>query len=87
MESNKLIKSIPEKLNNSIKSDSRLVNYSLDQGHHTFVKSEMGTGKTEELLRQLHNYKTILVISFRRSFADDFSCKMGFENYQKITNG
>lgn len=28
-----------------------------------------------------------MVISFRRSFADDFSSKMGFTNYQKIQQG
>jgi len=46
----------------------------------------MGTGKTEELARQIqkHNFKNILVISFRRTFADDFSNKMNFKNYQDI---
>jgi len=44
----------------------------------------MGTGKTEELLRQMDKYQVVLVISFRRTFADEFSVKMGMENYQKI---
>ena len=44
----------------------------------------MGTGKTEELLRQMDKYKVVLVVSFRRTFADEFSAKMGIENYQAI---
>lgn len=46
----------------------------------------MGTGKTE-MLKKLLNYENgaeypvVVVISFRRTFADEFSTKMGFINY------
>ena len=46
----------------------------------------MGTGKTEQLLRELPNYNVVIAISSRRSFADEFSKKMGFVNYQSITD-
>jgi hypothetical protein len=32
----------------------------------------------------MSKFKTILVISFRRTFADEFSHKMNISNYQKI---
>ena len=51
VDSSKTFKLSSKPLKSAIKSESRLVKYSLRQGHHTFVKSQMGTGKTEELLR------------------------------------
>lgn len=59
------------------------VDYSLDTAHHTYVKSQMGTGKTEKLKKLLDcaEYPVVVVISFRRTFADEFSTKMGFVNY------
>jgi len=49
------------------------------------VKAAMGTGKTERLLSLVDDtYKVIVVISFRRTFADEFSKKMGFTNYQTL---
>lgn len=62
------------------------VDYTLDTAHHTYVKSQMGTGKTEMLKKLLNaengaEYPVVVVISFRRTFADEFSTKMGFINY------
>ena len=42
----------------------------------------MGTAKTECLLSLIdESMPVIVVISFRRTFADEFSKKMGFTNY------
>jgi len=66
----------------AIKSHTNKVNYTLDNAHHTFVKSDMGTCKTETLRDSITDkLPVIVVISFRRTFADEFSKKMGFKNY------
>lgn len=46
----------------------------------------MGTAKTEglkQLIANVGDYPVVVVISFRRTFADEFSTKMGFTNYQE----
>ena len=69
----------------AITSHTYKVKYSIKNAHHTFVKSQMGTAKTETLLSLIDDkLPVIVVISFRRTFADEFSKKMGFTNYQAV---
>lgn len=54
---------------------------------YIFVKSDLGTFKTTCLKKYIDNFcynKTILVISFRISFANDFANKFNFISYQQI---
>jgi thymidine kinase len=61
------------------------ITFNIDSHRFTFIKSQMGTGKTKHLLKELgkpqYNDMYIIAISFRKTFATDFSKKMNFANY------
>lgn len=51
----------------------------------------MATAKTERLLdiltKESSKYKTVVVVSFRKTFSDEFAEKMNFANYQEVRHG
>lgn len=58
-----------------------LIDFNVRNAKITFIRSAMGTGKTKCLARQFEDYDKVLVISFRKTFATDFSAKTNLKDY------
>lgn len=64
--------------------DQKYVDFDVHLTKHTYIISALGTGKTECLLNQLDKDSNILVITFRRTFASDFTRRMNSMGIETI---